>query len=165
MPTRGIFFFQKMECCVFFLFIINHCVCRNQTTLQIGNTHEYTVQRQICCLSRTSCVRVVVSGPSMVSVVFRLVRSWLFCNSGFWLRVCLPHVSGCLRLVEVFAAIPFGVSCFLSCGVGETLCPVGTLVRRQVVSSRHSCCRRPPRHARASRVLEVGSQWHGCKCS
>ena len=23
----------------------------------------------------------------MVSVVFRLVRSWLFCNSGFWLRL------------------------------------------------------------------------------
>ena len=25
--------------------------------------------------------------------------------------------------------------------------------------------RRPPRHARTSRVLEVGSHWHGCKCS
>ena len=53
--------------------------------LQIGNTHEYTVRRQICCLSRASGVVVVVflSPP----VVFRFVRSWLFCCSGFWLRL------------------------------------------------------------------------------
>ena len=44
------------------------------------------VRCQICCLSRSSDVIVVVSGPSMVSMVFRLVRSCLFCNSGFWLR-------------------------------------------------------------------------------
>ena len=80
------FFRQKMVCCVFCQFISNHCVCRNQTTLQIGNTHEYAVRRQICCLSRASGVIVVVSGPSIVSVVFPLVRS-LFCNSGFWLRL------------------------------------------------------------------------------
>ena len=82
-----------MLCC-FFHFVSNHCVCRNRPTLQIGNTHEYTVRRQICCLSRASGVIVVVSGRSMVSVVFRLVRPGLFCSSGFWLRVCSSHVSG-----------------------------------------------------------------------
>ena len=33
--------------------------------------------------------------------------------------VCLSHVSGWLMLVEVFAVIPLGVSCFLSCRVGR----------------------------------------------
>ena len=45
------------------------------------------VRCQMCCLSRASGVIVVVSGPSVVSVVFRLVRSWLFRNSGSWLRL------------------------------------------------------------------------------
>ena len=60
------------------------------------------IHRQICCFSRASGVIVLVSGPSMVSVVFRLVRSWLFCR---WLlvAVCLLRVSGWLRLAEVFA--------------------------------------------------------------
>ena len=56
--------------CFFCKFTSNHCVCRNPTTLQIGNTHEHTVRCQICCLSRASGVIAVVSGPSMVSVVF-----------------------------------------------------------------------------------------------
>ena len=74
--------------CFFFIFCqfsINHCVCRNQTALQIGNTHECTVRRQICCLSRAGGDIVVVSEPSTVSVVFRLVRSWFFCSQ--WLFV------------------------------------------------------------------------------
>ena len=70
-------------------FIMNLCVCRNQTTLQSGNTHDYTVRRQTCCLSRANGVMVVVSGPSMVSVGFRVVRSASDC-------VCLSHVSGWL---------------------------------------------------------------------
>ena len=75
---------EKVVCSVLCQFISNYCFCRNPTTLQIGNTHEYAVRRQMCCLSRASGVVVaVVSGPSMVSVVFRLVRSLLFCNSGF----------------------------------------------------------------------------------
>ena len=41
------------------------------------------VRRQKCCLSRASGVTVVVSEPSMVSVEFRLGRSWLFSSSGF----------------------------------------------------------------------------------
>ena len=54
------FFDQKAVFCVLFLFI---------WFLQfiIRNTHEYTVRRQTCCLSRASGVIVVVSGPSMVS--------------------------------------------------------------------------------------------------
>ena len=97
-------------------FIINHSVCRKRTTLQIGNTHEYTVRRQICCLSRASSVIVVVSGPSMVSVVFRPVRSWCSAAVAFGC-VCLSHVYGWLTSVEVFAAVPLVVSCFQSCRV------------------------------------------------
>ena len=83
-----VFFDEKVVCCVFFCkFTSNHCDCRNPTSLQIGNTHEYIVRCQMCCLSRASGVIVVVSGPSEVSVVFRLVRSWLFRNSGSWLRL------------------------------------------------------------------------------
>ena len=37
----------------------------------------------------------------------------------------------------MFAAVPLGVSCFLSSWVGG-YCVAGTLGRRQVVSSRHS---------------------------
>ena len=67
------------------------------TTLQSGNTYEPTVRRQTCCLSRASGVIVVVSGRSIVSVVFRLVRSWLFCSCSFWLRVFVAR----FWLVEV----------------------------------------------------------------
>ena len=57
------FFDQKVVCCVCFF-----------------------VRRQICCLSRASGVIAVVSGPSMVSVVFRLVRFWLrLFDARFWL--------------------------------------------------------------------------------
>ena len=82
---------------VFYQFINNHCVCRNPTTLQIGNTHEHTVRRQTCCLSRACGVFVVVSGPSTASMVFRLVRSWLFCSSGFWWRLFVA----CFWLADV----------------------------------------------------------------
>ena len=78
------FFFTKK--CLFFHFSQfrnNRYVCRRHTTLQIGNTHEHTVRCQMCCLPRASGDIVVVSGRSMVSVVFRLVRSWLFCSSDF----------------------------------------------------------------------------------
>ena len=53
--------------------------------LQIGNTHEHTVRRQICCLSRASGVTVVVSGPSTV-------HSWLLCSSGVWLRLFVARL-------------------------------------------------------------------------
>ena len=36
--------------------------------------------------------------------------------------VCSSHVSGWLTSVEVFAVVPLGVSCFLSCWVGRILC-------------------------------------------
>ena len=149
-------FFSKKR----ILFIVNHSVCRRHTTLRIGNTREDTVRRHTCCLSRASGVMVVVSGPCIDSMVFRLARSWWLCSSSFWLR---PFVA--LTLVEVFAAVPLGVSCFLSCRVGRYF------VARGNVGAQAGCFiaafghRRPPRHARTSRVLVVGSQWHGCKCS
>ena len=79
--------------------------------------------------------------------------------------ICSSHVSGWLMLVEVFPVVPLGVSCFLSCWVW------GYYVARWNVRAQAGCFiaafghRRPPRHVSTSRVLEVGSQWHGCKCS
>ena len=98
----------------FCLFIIDHCVCRRHTTLQTSNTHEYTVRRQKCCVSRASGVIVVVSGSQRYS-------DW--CALGCSAAVasgydCVSHGSGWLTLVEVFAAFPLGVSRFLSCRVG-----------------------------------------------
>ena len=93
-----------------------------------------------------------------MSMVFQLLRSRLFCSSGFWLRVFVAHQ----RLVKVFAAVSLGVSCFLSCRVARYRANVG---------AQASCFdaafgyRWPPRHARTSRVLEVGSECHECKCS
>ena len=115
----GLLIKKKMVCCVlvFCQFIINHCVCCKHTTVQIGNAHEYTVRRRICCLSRASGVVVVVSWPSMVSMGFRLVRA-LGCSAAVAFGcVCLSHVAGWLTSVEVFAVVPLGVSCFLSCRV------------------------------------------------
>ena len=91
MPKSGMFrfFFKPKKWHVFLLvrqFIINRCVGRRHTTSQIGNTHEYTVRRHIRCLPRASGIIVGASGPSMVSL-FRLVRSCLFCNSGFRLHL------------------------------------------------------------------------------
>ena len=110
---------QKVVCCgfrSFFQFIVNHCVCLRYATLKIGNTHEHTVRRQTCGLSRASGVIAVVSGPSIVSVVFRLVRPWLVCSSGCWLRLFVARFWQ--TLVEMFAELPLKVSCFLSCRVG-----------------------------------------------
>ena len=70
------FLTKKWYVLFFCQFISDHCVCRNQTTLQIGNAHEYTVRRQRCCLSRASGV-----------IVVRFWASGSFCNSGFWLRL------------------------------------------------------------------------------
>ena len=108
------------------VFVADTHFCRSATST------KHTVRRQICCLSRASGVIVVVSGPSMVSVVFRLVRSWVLCNSGFWLRLFVARFLGWLTLVEVFAVVTT-LECLAFC---RTLWPVRTFGRRQVVSSR-----------------------------
>ena len=139
MPQSGMFrfFSTKVVCCVFGQFISNHVVCRNQTTLQIGNTHEYTVRRQICCLSRANGVIVVSSGPDWCA---------LGCSApeGFGC-VCSSHVSGWLTWGYVVALQNVGAQ------TGRSIDAIGQ--------------RRPPRTERTSRALKVGSQWHGCKCS
>ena len=96
----------------------------------------------------------------MVSVVFRLVRSWLFCNSGFWLRLFVARFwladVGCgVRCSSTLECLAFRLV-----GSGDTLSPVGTVQAGCFIAA--FGYRRPPRHARASRVLGVGSQWHGC---
>ena len=138
---RLFFSIKKVVCCgVLFDSSSSIIAFVANQTLQIGNTHEYTGRRQICCLSRASGVSVVVPGPSVVSVGFRLVRSWLFLQQWLLVPSCLSHVSGWLRSVEVFAVVPLGVSCCLSCrDVSEdTLWQVSTLERRQVAPPRHS---------------------------
>ena len=83
-------------------FILNHCVCRRHTTLQIGDTHEYTVRRQICCLSRAS-------GVIVVPLWSQWCADWcaLGCSAAVAFGcVFLSHISGWLTLVEVFAVVP-----------------------------------------------------------
>ena len=94
--------------------------------------------RQICCLSRASGVIVVVSGHSIVSVVFRLVRCWLFCSRGFWLRLFVARFS----LAEVCRGVRCSQSSWslllsVVSGRGDTWWPGSTLGRKQV-SSWHS---------------------------
>ena len=126
-------FDQKVVCCAFCHLISNHCVCRNTTTLQIGNTREHTVRRQICCLSRASGVFVVVSSPPW--------RQWCsdWCALGCaaivaFGCVCSSHVSGWLRL-DVFGSVLLSV---VSCR--EILC--GPLERRGARSLFHTSGRR-----------------------
>ena len=98
-PKKGVCFGVRPHCgmlCLFLIFCefnINHCVCRRTRNLA---DRQHTVRRETCCLSRASGVVVVVSGPSMVSVVFRLVRSWSFCcSSGFLVAsVCRTFLVG-----------------------------------------------------------------------
>ena len=55
--------------------------------MQIGNTREYTVRRQICCLSRASGVVVVVSGQSHglsgvpIGALLVVLQQWLLVAS------------------------------------------------------------------------------------
>ena len=73
------------------------------------------------------------------SGMFRSVRSksGMLCFSLF-LPVHHQSLSLSPKLVEVFAKVPLGVSCFLSCGVGGYFVPILALGRRLIVSSRHS---------------------------
>ena len=74
------------------------------------------------------------------------------------------HVYGWLTLVEVFAVVPIGVSCFLSCWVGILCGPFERWALEGCFIAAFGY-KRTLRHARTSRVLEVGSQWQVCKCS
>ena len=67
---------------------------------------------------------------------------------------CRTHVSGWL-----WCSLWFHLECLAFCRVG-ILCGPLELWRTQVVRGI-----RPPRHARTARVLEAGTQWHGCNCS
>ena len=120
----------------------------------------YTGRCQICCLSRASGVIVVVSGHSWC----QWCSDWcaLGCSATVAFGcVCSSYVFGWLTSVEVFAAVPLW-SVLLSVVLGRGILCRPLARCRQVVSSRHSDTGGPPRHARASRVLGVGSQWHGC---
>ena len=143
-----LWFFSSFFC----QFIINHCVCRNPT------------RRQICSLSRASGAVVVVCGPSVVSVEFQLVCSWLLCSGGFWLRLFVAR----FWLAEVGCRYRCSStwSVLLSVVSGrEVLCdPLERWGRRQVVSSRHSAT--GGRRVMRARLVfwRSGSWWHGCKC-
>ena len=104
----------------------------------------------VTCKWRYCCRSGALHGVSGVPIVVLM----LFCSSGFWLHLFVAR----LRLVEVFAVVPLGAPCFLS-GRSE-----GCFVPRENVGTQAGCFdsafgyRRPPRHARTSRVLDVGSQ-------
>ena len=142
-------------------FIVKHSVCSRHTTLQIATTHAYTVRCQIRCLSRAKDVIVVVTGPSVGSVVFPIGALLIVLHQ--LLLVASVRRTFLVGRCRLRCSLQFRLECLAFCRVGseDTLWLVRTLGRKQVVSSRHSA---PPRHARTSRVLDVGSEWHGCKC-
>ena len=94
------------EVCLFCFFcqvVSNHCVCRIPTTLQIGNTHENTVRRQICCLLRANGVIVVVSGPP-----------WCPCFSDWCAPGCSAKVDfGCASVRRTLPAWLTSLRCSL----------------------------------------------------
>ena len=126
-------------------------VCRGATTLR--RMVMVISSRQICllvtCKWRYCCRFWAFHGVSVVPIGALLAVPAAVAFG----CVCLSHVSGWLRLVEVFAVVPLGVSCFLSCrrgilgGPSERSCFIAAFGYKR------------PR--RASRVLQVGSQWHG----
>ena len=101
-------------------------------------------------LSRASGVTVVwaVHGVSGVPIgALLVVLPVIFCC------VCSSHVSGWLTSVEVFAVVPLGVSWFPSCRVGGHFCSPSERWGAGRLFIGTFGYRRPPRHARRSRVL------------
>ena len=139
----------------------------------------FVATQQLCrsaIRTNTQCgVRYVVCHVQVALLLSFLGPSWCpwcsdWCALGWSATAAFgcdysSHVSGWLTSGEVFAAVPLGVSCFLSCWVA------GYFVARWNVGAQAGCIiaafghKRPPRQARTSRVLGIGSQWHGCKCS
>ena len=119
-------------------FISNHCFVATPPLCRSTIRTKARAPSDMLPVTCKWCYCLSFLGPSMVSVVFRVVRSWWFCNGGFWLRVCSSHISGWLHRLR--CSLQFHLECLALCrvGSGETLWPVGTLGRRQVVSSRPS---------------------------
>ena len=118
---------------VVFFFFANSSVITAfvaDTTLQIGTNTPYGV-RYVACHVQVALLSFL--GPSWS----QLCSDWyaLGCSAGAAFGcVCLSHVSGWLR-----CSLQFHFECIVFCraGSGDTLWPVRTLERRQVVSSRH----------------------------
>ena len=92
----------------------------------------FVAAKQLCACHVQVALLWLFLGLPWCQVMFP-TRSRLFCCSGFGC-VCLSHVSVWLRLVEVFAVVPFECRALCRVGSGDTLLPLG---RKQVVSSRH----------------------------
>ena len=138
----------------------------------IENWLRHTVESLSCCARYVaSHVQVAlwlsVSGPSMVSVAFRLVRSWLFCSGGIWLRLFvarfqLDEVGWSARCSSTRSVLLSVVSVWgILCGPLQHG-RAGKLLRRgiRLTAGAASCAfeyKRPWRHARTSSVPEVGS--------
>ena len=158
----GIFSIQKWY--VVFVFPVNHRPLRLSQPNNFADRRYARIHRAasdmllVTCKWRYCCRFWALHGVNGVPIGALLVvlQQWLLVSS---------HVSGWLTSVEVFAAVPLGVPCFLSCWVGRYF------VAHWNVGAQAGCFiaafgyRRHPRHARTSRVLEVGKQWHGCNCS
>ena len=152
-------FFVPAVVCFFCQFIINHCVCRNQQLCRSATR------------TNTPCgVRHVASHVQVALLLSFLCSPWCqwcsdWCALGCSAAVaagcfCLSHVSGWLNWLR--CSLEFHLEClaFSRVGSGDTLWPVRTLERRQVVSSRHSAT--SGRHVMRARLVFWRS---GCKCS
>ena len=127
----------------------------------------FVVAEQLLQICNTHDVRYVALRMQMALLLSFLGPPWWQWCSDWCALGCSATVAsgvasvrrtfcGWLASDEVFAAVPLGSACFLSCWVG------GYFVARWNVAAQAGCFiaafghRRPPRHARAARVLEVG---------
>ena len=105
--------------------VVHHQTLRlsQNTTLQIGTTHECTVAVSdmllVTCKWRYCCRFWAVHAWS------QRCSDWCALGCSATVAVgcdCSSHVSGWLTLVDVFAGDPPGMSRFLSCRVGGCFC-------------------------------------------
>ena len=162
----GFFYEKSGTLCFFFAsssviiaFVASQQLCRSA----IRTNTPCGVRYVVCHVQVAS----LLSFPGVHGVSGVPISALLGCSAHtrFWLCVCSSHVSGWLTSVEVFAAVPLGLSCFLSCWAGRYFVARWNVgAQAGCFSSRHSDT--GGRVMRARHVFwGVGSQWHGCKCS
>ena len=130
MPKSGMFrFFRTKSGMLWFVspfFASSSSITAFVATQQLCRS---AIRTKTACGVRYVACHVEVSlllsflGPPWCRWEFQLVRCWLFCSNVFLGCVCLSHVSGWLRLIEVFAAVPLGLCLAFSVvsGSGDTL--------------------------------------------
>ena len=96
-PRSGrLWFFDEQVGMLCFLFANSSVIIAFVATRQHARIHR-AVSDMLLHHVQVVLLLSFLGPPCMVSVVFRLVRSWLCCNKGFWLRLFIAR----FRLADV----------------------------------------------------------------